>query len=110
MAGKGRRVASRQAELNRRRRRHVPAGGHPSSGVAVQDRLEGSAPAGTPAGTAQAALRPASAAPAAHPGPASRARGEASSIYSYVGPEMRRIALLMGAVILILVILSFILK
>jgi hypothetical protein len=115
MPDKGRRVASRQAQLGRRKRRQSRgASGAPSDGdatavaenqpanrVATQER--------EPTTAAQDAreVAPPRTAPATLRRSPTRARAERPMAYNYVGPEMRRILILSGVLIVILVVLAF---
>ncbi len=136
MAGKGRRTASRQAELNRRRKKG-PKGpsGIPASAQGAADP-EGQAPVAVSAGVEDAELEAREAqqangvgvddvpaAPrASRPSPAGRTprgesagqgqgrlRGERPAAYLYVGAELRRILLLTGAILIALVVLGILL-
>ena len=118
MPGKARRVAARQSQLNRRRRKQqrgpsgtppvVAAQVHvddPTSGeVAVQpEQTRAPVPASMPATPA-----------AAQPGPASpprsaRVRGERPDAYTYVGPEIRRILSMAGVAVVALLVLGVLL-
>ena len=113
MPGKSRRVASRQAQLSRQRRRQsrgpsgIPAtpqgmavGPQPSDGVdarvqgsmaSAPARLGGSSPS-VPAGSGSA-----------------RARAERSVTYNYIGAEFRRILILSGVVLAALIVLAILL-
>jgi hypothetical protein len=115
MPDKGRRVASRQAQLGRRKRRQSRgASGAPSDGAntAIAENESGNRVATQerePTKTAQdtrdvAAPRPAPATLRRSP---TRARAERPMAYNYVGPEMRRILILSGVLIVILVVLAF---
>jgi len=116
MPGKGRRVAVRQAELRvRRRRPGQPPGANagPVGTMAVEGQ-DGSAPA--PEGRQPAAAGPAvttPARPAASPqrtsGPRARDRSYVALAYSHVGAEMRRIFIVTGVVLAILVALTIVL-
>ncbi len=118
MPGKARRVAARQSQLNRKRRKQqrgpsgtppvvaaqVQVDDPPSDGIAVQpEQTAAPAPASTRATPT-----------AAQPGPASplrsaRVRGERPDAYNYVGPEIRRILAMAGVVVVALVILGVLL-
>lgn len=113
MAGKGRRVASRQAQLGRRRRKPgrgigvVPLPQAPAAVVESQpadavDTLpqEPVVPARTERETVQA--RPVHAAPPRGP----RARGERPAAYNYVGAEVRRILIMSGIATAVLIFLA----
>jgi hypothetical protein len=116
MPDKGRRIASRQAQIGRRKRRQNRSpGSAPSDGattavaenqgdsrIAVQDRDSATPPSQDT--KAAAPPRPAAASP--RQGPA-RARADRPMAYNYVGPELRRILILSGILIVILVVLAF---
>ncbi len=119
MPGKARKVASRQAQLNRRRRKQqrgpseVPPAGpsdveadeRPSGGVATQQRQRvASAPAAV-----EPSSRPGRPSPASPPRVSPRTRGERPDAYAYVRPEVRRILLLAGTVMAALVVLGILL-
>ncbi len=124
MPGKARRVASRQAQLNRRRKKQqkgpsgVPSAmpapaevdGHTGGDIASQaeepaafDPSGSRAPAVRPAAVA---ARPAMARPP-HSGP--RSRGERPATYNYIGAELRRILVRAGAVLAALIVLGILL-
>ena len=136
MAGKGRRTASRQAELNRRRKKG-PKGpsGIPASAPGAADP-EGQAPVAVSAGVEDVELDDREAQQAngvgvddvpavpraSRPSPAGRTprgefaaqgqgrlRGERPAAYLYVGAELRRILLLTGAILIALVVLGILL-
>ena len=128
MAGKSRRVASRQGELSRRRKRNqrgpsgVPAApARPDqdsgNGVAVATANATTADAAVENGNAQQGQAVAVAAPAAAASPApapqpraqGRTRGERPAAYNYVGAELRRIGVLATVVVAALVALSVVL-
>ena len=96
MPGKGRRMASRQAELGRRRRRQNRA----SAAVAAP-------PAGLSPNTAHVAeqQRPT---PAPAPAAPSRSRGDRPAAYNYMVPEVRRISIMAGVLLVGLIALSFV--
>ena len=129
MPGKSRRVAARQGELSRRKRRAqrgpsgIP-GGQPQqdgqqngNGVAVAPEAPEVAdanPAAQPQPAAATAVAPAARPPTRPAGretqqrePA-RVRGERPSAYVYAGAEVRRIAVLSTVVLAALVALSFV--
>lgn len=130
MAGKGRRAASRQGELSRRRKKGArgPSGipatsarDHQQNGgeaaVAVGTVADAEAPVNVegPANAvqqAQPAVAAASARPSAQtvaqPRGQGRQRGERPAAYNYIGAELRRIAVLSTAVLAALVALSFV--
>ena len=125
MAGKSHRVAARQGELSRRRKRTqrgpsgIPAtaSARPSSATggaataaAVENVAAASVPSAPAAASPGAAGRPSAAAPSAaaarSPG---RPRGERPAAYNYVGAELRRISILSGVVFAALIGLAFVL-
>ncbi len=137
MAGKGRRTASRQAELNRRRKKGSKGpSGVPTAAQGVADR-EVLEPVTVPAGVEDAeleapqaqngAVAPVSDVPATRrpprPSPVAartpqgefvgqsqgRLRGERPAAYLYVGAELRRIILLTGVILAALVVLGILL-
>lgn len=127
MAGKSRRVASRQGELSRRRKRAqrgpsgipaTPARPQPQeNGGGAVLAVEAVAGGASPAVAQQAAPAPAPA-PAERPAPQSsanqnrgqgRARGERPAAYNYVGAELRRIGILSTVVVAALIAISVVL-
>ena len=114
MPGKGRRMASRQAELGRRRRRQNRGGN-----TAVAERTGSVGPGSVVAATAVediAASPPgASPRPVQQPRepvadayrPGSRSRFDRPAAYNYVKPEMRRILIMSGVLLAGLIGLSF---
>ncbi len=136
MAGKGRRAASRQAGLNRKRKKG-PKGpsGIPSTAQGVAD-AEGQEPVAVSVGVEDAELDAPEtqqangvrvddvpAAPrASRPSPVARTprgefagqgqgrlRGERPAAYLYVGAELRRIIVLTGAILAALIVLGILL-
>ena len=116
MPSKGKRVASRQNNLRKRRgaatRNPAARPNIPAAATAVADR-PAAASAGSPAATATA---PASAAPAPAPAPtarpASQPRGrrfERPAAYNHVGSELKRIGIFSGVLVVVLVAVSFVL-
>ena len=118
MPGKARRVAARQSQLNRRRRKQqrgpsgtppvvadqVQVDDPPSGEVAVQPK-QTAAPAPAPARATPAAAQPGLASPLR----SARVRGERPDAYNYVGPEIRRILAMAGVVLVALVVLGVLL-
>ena len=118
MPGKARRVASRQAQLNRRKRQQRGPSGIPAveattttedeqssedtasqtNGVANTAEATATAPATNPGATATAAAQ------ASRPAGPGRLRREQVASANYVGAELRRI-LIMGSVILAIIII-----
>ena len=124
MAGKARRVASRQAQLSRRRKRQQKGAAGPLSTVDVPADVDGKhAETGTsrvveptlPTPTSvPVPVRPASKPTAApQPAPAARApgrlRGERPATHNYIRPELRRILSLATTVLVIIVVLGILL-
>ena len=117
MPGKARRVAARQSQLNRRRKKQQRGpSGTPVAPVQVQmddrpmdevdvepEQDEVYAPA--PMRPTRAAVQPAP----ANPPRAARARGERPDAYNYVGSEIRRILAMGGVVVVALVVLGVLL-
>ena len=121
MPAKGKRVASRQAQLNRRRRRQgrVAAEG----GAMVSSAGEGNALTTTIAAPSAVAVRSASAtggresetypaAASSTPASVTRAQGQTrpdrSMAYTHLGAELRRILILAGILTVILIVVSFV--
>ncbi len=118
MPGKARRVAARQSQLNRKRRKQQrgPSGTPPVVAAQVQvDDPPSDEVAAQPEQTSVPARASMRATPAAaQPAPASplrsgRVRGERPDAYNYVGPEIRRILAMAGVVVVALVILGVLL-
>ena len=122
MAGKSRRVASRQSQLSRRRKKQqkgttgsLPAVQVPAdvdgtnAETSVAREAESSLAASAPTPDRPHRVTPPAAAPI-QPAPAARTprrvRSERSATYNYIGAEMRRILLLATAVLVIIVILG----
>ena len=117
MPGKGRRVASRQAQVGRKRRRQtrgpsgVPASGS-GTAIAEQDETtEGATEgaAGVAQATSPAARVRASAVPAAAPSivpNAGRIRGDRPAATNYVKAEVVRISIMAGTLTAVLILIS----
>lgn len=118
MAGKSRRVASRQSQLNQRKKRQQrgpsgipaneprPVGVDPdSSGDAPLDKMS-SAAAATAVATAPAATT--AAAPPRRVS-ARSSRDDRTASYAYMGSEFRRILIMAGIGFAVLIILKFVL-
>ena len=119
MAGKSRRVASRQSQLTRRKKRQqrgpsgIPAAGDQPVGVVDDTGVEdsvGTLPraASQPSAAAVATASPAVPSPSPSMSP-SRAREERLSAYTYTGPELRRILIMASAGFAVLIALTFVL-
>ncbi len=114
MPGKGRRVASRQAELGRRRRRQsrgtATVAGDGSSGTeesasvatAAQKEPQTSSPVSKPQAPVQA--NPAQSTPQRN---VSRNRLDRPAAYNFIAPELRRILILAGVLLAVLIAISF---
>ena len=124
MAGKARRVASRQAQLSRKRRKPQKGATEPLSTVKVPADVDGKhaeidAPRVEEPTPFSPAPAPVSAKPVAMPATAAeptpgvrspgRLRGERPATHNYIGAEMRRILLLAAGVMVIIVILGILL-
>ena len=124
MPGKSRRVASRQAQLSRRRKRAQkgPAGMIPAAPLPVEvDGQQAEAPpavvteppaSSPPAASARpspVAQRPAPVAAAAPKRAPSRIRGERPATYNFIGAELRRILLMAGVVLAVIIVLGILL-
>ncbi len=115
MPDKGRRIASRQAQLGRRKRRQSRGpGGAPSDGTATAiaenqpaDHLATSERELTGLAQDAGAAAPSRPTPASLRRSPTRGRTERPMAYNYVGSEMRRILILSGVLIIILVVLAF---
>ena len=113
MPGKGRRVASRQAQLGRRRRKPArPDGGIPSSqapaAVAESQTVDAvdtqpERPV-APVGVSREAV-PARPVPAVSPR-VPRSRIERPAAYNYVAAEVRRILIMSGILLVVLIFLA----
>lgn len=106
---RGKKVASRQAQLSKRKKRGRGPSGIPTM-TAAQRRTQ---PVDSPQPSAAAEAAPGQAAPTASvtASPAPQATAAVSArqplVYSYVGNEMRRILILSGVIIVAIVALSF---
>ena len=120
MAGKSRRVAARQSQLNRRRKKQqrgptgIPAVAPEQADPAGQEESSATTAAVATAQPVQTrSVRPyAPAAPERSPGnarPRGLSREEAAPAYQYMGPEIRRILVMAGVAFAVLVVLKFVL-
>ena len=126
MPGKARRVASRQAQLSRRRRKQQRGGPVPQPAAQAPAIVDGAqaetvaepppapapgAAAPPPAAEARAAAAPAAAAtqPAAAARRPAASRVERVAASNYVGPELRRILLLASVVLAVIIVLGILL-
>lgn len=124
MAGKGRRAASRQGELSRRRKKGqrgpsvvpaTPVRSQQQNGsetaVAVETAVDTETKV-NPVQQAQPVVAAASPRPAPQPATQPRSqgrqRGERPAAYNYAGAELRRIAVLSTVMLAALVALSFV--
>jgi hypothetical protein len=113
MPGKGRRVASRQAELGKRRRRQgrgaggVIAGGSEAGAATATEPLVASDLPESPAFAkrTESPVPPRPIPPQAHRSP-TRARLDRPAAYNYVVPELRRILIMSGTALAVLVAIS----
>ncbi len=111
MPGKGRRVASRQAQVGRKRRRQLrgPSGvPEAGSGTAVAEQEEATEGAAGVTSPASRVRQPAAsaAAPSNAPIPA-RLRGERPAATNYVKAEVVRILIMAGTLTAVLILISF---
>ena len=119
MPDRARRVASRQGQLNRKRKRQQrgPSGIPVATAVPVQEDEHADsvatgpskAPASIPAAstTGQAPPVAARAAPASGPSAGPRLRRDQASSANYVGPELRRILAMASVILVVLFVLAF---
>ena len=111
MPGKARRVASRQAQLNRRKRQQRGPSGIPAveATASTEDQQSAEETASqangvvNPSEATAAAPAATAAARAPHPAGPGRLRRDHVASASYIGAELRRI-LIMGSVILVVII------
>ncbi len=103
---RGRRIASNQSKVSQRRRRGRGPSGTPATPSAPPQQLGGEErEVGVPAAAvAASAPGPAAIAPVRRTEPRSR-----PTVYQYIKPEIQRILILSGAIIAVLVVLSFVL-
>ena len=111
---RGKRVAAKQAQLSRRKKKGRGPSGIPKM-TAAQRRRQPVAATSEPAAAEGIPTQPATAAAAVASSPAPRATASVTSarqplVYSYVGSEMRRIVMLSGVIIAAIVVLSFFLN
>ena len=127
MPGKARRVASRQAQLGRRRKRQqkgpsgvslpdagsITADGEPSTDAGLQapdavDPVPSPSPAPAPAPVVRSPALPRS---AMHPSSSTfaRVRGERPPAQAYIGAELKRILVMAGSVLVVILVLGTIL-
>lgn len=120
MPAKGRRVASRQAQLGRRRRRPArPAGSTPPAVAVAAEGEPADLPVGAVAAAGSRDAAPVNGAPARAPASASASasarpspapnRADLPMAYTHLGAEVRRILILTGALLAILVVLAVVL-
>ena len=116
MPAKGRRIASRQAQLGRRRRqqsRKAEENGSVTVATPADIPPETTTPANGAAVTVPAAADSAAAGPATAPARAPRRSGQPrtdrAAAYTHLGSELRRILILVGILLAVLLGLSFVL-
>ena len=118
MPGKARRVASRQSQLNRRRRKQQRGPSGTPLATPAQVEIDDGPPydaAIQPVETEAPAPAPVRAAPVAAQSGATgalrsaRVRGERPDAYNYVGPEVRRILAMASVVFVALIVIGFLL-
>ena len=120
MPDRARRVASRQGQLNRRRKRQQrgPSGIPVATAVPVEEDEHAdsvatgpaNAPASIPAASTAGQAPPvaARAAPASRPSAGPRLRRDQASSVNYVARELRRILAMAGVVFVVLIVLAFV--
>ena len=120
MPGKSRRVASRQAQLNQRRKRQQrgprgiptditpprPENGQPSDDVAAQAMESTAAVAASPQPSPSAPAERSS--PVTRPVGNPRARRETVSAGNYIGAELRRILVMASVVFGVIIVLAIV--
>ena len=118
MPGKARRVASRQSQLNRRRRKQQRGPSGTPLAAPAQVEIEDGPPddaAIQPIDTEAPAPAPVRSAPVAAQSGATgavrsaRVRGERPDAYNYVGPEVRRILAMASVVVVVLIVIGVLL-
>ena len=124
MAGKARRVASRQSQLSRKRKRQQKSAAGPLSAINAPVDVDGEQAETSTARVVEPTLPPPTSAPvvarptgtpdaATLPTPAPRARGrirgERPATRNYIVPELRRILFLATTVLVIIIVLGIIL-
>ena len=117
MPSKGKRVASRQNNLRRRRGGQNraapvrnPAVASPVASAVAEVQPESSAAAATAVATAPAPAQSRAATAIGRPASASRGRRfDRPAAYNYVGSELRRIGIFSGVLVVVLVAASFVL-
>ena len=118
MPAKGRRIASRQAQLGRRRRqqsRKAEENGSVTVAAPADIPPETAAPANGATATPAAAdsVSAATTGPATTPARAPRRSGQPrtdrAAAYTHLGSELRRILILVGILLAVLIALSFVL-
>ncbi len=116
MPGKARRIASRQSQLNQRRKkqqrgpRGIPAAPSPSTNGegSVNPMPESSRPTPAVATADRPAPAPSRPSPVNRSGAVPRGRREPLNTASHVGSEIKRILALSGAVVAVIVALAFV--
>ena len=118
MPAKGKRVAARQAQLNRRRRRQARTDSEGEVTTAVQGGSTTAATIASPAATANATAAPSADTSQSQPAPAavrpvtiasSQNRNAQPLAYTHLARELRRILILAGIVLVVLLGVSFVL-
>ena len=113
MPSKGKRVASRQQSLRRRRQnsnRNNPSGGARPTAVAEPAPAETAVPSAPAAASAAVAAAPAGASQAIGR-PQTQPRGrrfDRPAAYNHVGSELKRIGIFSGVLVVVLVAVSFV--
>ena len=107
---RGKHVASRQAQLSKRKRKGKGPSGIPTMSAAQRRRQPVAAAQPSSTGDAATSAAPAMGTAAASPAPQAAAvtmSARQPLVYSYVGKELRRILVLGGVIMVVIVALSF---
>ena len=109
---RGKKVAAKQAQLSKRKKRGRGPSGIPTMTAAQRRRqpVAAAQPGGAEAASAQPAATGAVTSASAAPQAVAAVTARQPLVYSYVGMEMRRILLLSGVIIAAIVVLSFFLN
>ena len=109
---RGKRVAAKQAQLSRRKKKGRGPSGIPTMTAAQRRRqpVASSSASSTTEGTTPQATPATASATSTAPQAATVVTSRQPLVYSYVGKEMRRILILSGVIITAIIVLSFFLN
>ena len=109
---RGKRVAAKQAQLSRRKKKGRGPSGIPTMSAAQRRRqpVAASTGASTTEGTTPQTAPATASATSTAPQAAAAVASRQPLVYSYVGKEMRRILILSGVIITAIIVLSFFLN